>query len=69
MNAGHAGSRLRNENGAHLARLEMRVMFDEVTRRLNNLELAGPVERLRSNTIAGIKRMPIRFKPAAAPTR
>jgi cytochrome P450 len=55
--------------GAHLARLEMRVMFDEVTRRLENLELAGPVERLRSNTIAGIKRMPIRFKPAAAATR
>ena len=51
--------------GAHLARLEMRVMFDQVTSRLNEVELAGPIERLRSNSIAGIKRMPIRFKPAA----
>lgn len=49
--------------GANLARLEMRIMFDEVMHRLPNLELAGPVERLRSNTIAGIKRMPVRFGP------
>jgi cytochrome P450 len=51
--------------GANLARLEMRVMFDELFRRTTDLELAGPVERLRSNTIAGIKRMPVRFRPAA----
>jgi len=49
--------------GANLARLEMRVMFDELMRRLPDLELAGPIERLRSNTIAGIKRMPVRFRP------
>jgi cytochrome P450 len=50
--------------GANLARLEMRIMFDQVMRRMQGMELTGPVERLRSNTIAGIKRMPVRFGPA-----
>ncbi len=49
--------------GAHLARLEIRVMFDEILRRLPDIELAGPVRRLRSNFINGIKHMPIRFTP------
>ena len=52
--------------GANLARLEMRVMFDEVFRRMPDIELAGPVERLRSNFVAGIKRMPVRFTPRSA---
>ncbi|MBI4515462.1 MAG: cytochrome P450 [Deltaproteobacteria bacterium] len=57
--------------GANLARLEIRVMFEELLRRLPDLELAGPVERLRSSLINGIKRMPVRFsgerrRPAAA---
>lgn len=51
--------------GANLARLEMRMMFDELMRRMPDIELAGPIERLRSNTIAGIKRMPVRFRPGA----
>ena len=49
--------------GANLARLEIRVMFEELLRRLPDIELAGPVERLRSNFINGIKRMPVRFTP------
>jgi cytochrome P450 len=47
--------------GANLARLELRVMIEEVMRRMPDLELAGPVERLRSNFVAGIKHMPVRF--------
>lgn len=50
--------------GANLARLELRIMVDEVIRRMEGIELAGPVERLRSNFVAGIKHMPIRFRPA-----
>lgn len=49
--------------GASLARLEIRVMFEELLRRLPDIELTGPVKRLRSNFIAGIKQMPVRFSP------
>jgi cholest-4-en-3-one 26-monooxygenase len=49
--------------GASLARLEIRVMFEELLRRLPDIDLSGPVRRLRSNFIAGIKQMPVRFTP------
>jgi cholest-4-en-3-one 26-monooxygenase len=52
--------------GASLARREIRVMFEELLRRLPDIELAGPVERLRSSFINGIKRMPVRFTPERA---
>jgi cytochrome P450 len=48
--------------GAHLARLEVRVMFEELVPRLKTLEITGPVERLRSNFINGIKHMPVRVE-------
>ena len=47
--------------GASLARLEIRVMFEELLRRLPDIEQAGPIRRLRSNFIAGIKQMPVQF--------
>jgi cholest-4-en-3-one 26-monooxygenase len=50
--------------GSHLARLEMRVMVEQVMSRMPDLELAGPLERLRSNFVAGIKHMPVRFTPS-----
>ncbi len=46
--------------GANLARLEIRLIFEEMLRRLPDLEFAGPVRRLRSNFINGIKAMPVR---------
>jgi cholest-4-en-3-one 26-monooxygenase len=49
--------------GANLARLEIRIMFEELLRRLPDIELAGPIRRLRSNFINGIKSMPVRFTP------
>ena len=48
--------------GANLARLEIRVMFDEVLNRLSDIEPAGPVSRLRSNFINGLKHVPLRFR-------
>jgi cholest-4-en-3-one 26-monooxygenase len=51
--------------GANLARLEIRVMFEELLRRLPDMELSGGVHRLRSNFINGIKHMPVTF--CAAP--
>jgi cytochrome P450 len=44
--------------GANLARREIRVLFREIFRRLPDLEITGPPERLRSNFIHGIKHMP-----------
>jgi len=49
--------------GANLARLEIRVMFEEVLRLLPDLEQTAPAARLRSNFINGIKHMPVRFEP------
>jgi cytochrome P450 len=49
--------------GAQLARLELRVMIGEVTRRMREMQLSAPVKRLRSNSHAGIKHMPVRFTP------
>jgi len=50
--------------GAHLAKLETRIAFEELVPRVRHVELAGPVERLRSNFFNGIKRMPVRVEPA-----
>jgi cytochrome P450 family 142 subfamily A polypeptide 1 len=47
--------------GASLARLELRVMFEELLTRLPNLRLVGeaPLEMRASNFITGIERMPV----------
>jgi cytochrome P450 len=47
--------------GAHLARLELRLTLQALLPRIKQIELAGKVERLRSNFLAGIKHMPVRF--------
>jgi cholest-4-en-3-one 26-monooxygenase len=49
--------------GANLAKLEIRVMFEELLNRLPDIELAGDIQRLRSNFINGIKHMPVEFTP------
>jgi cholest-4-en-3-one 26-monooxygenase len=52
--------------GANLARMEMRLMFDEIARRLPDIHLAGEPQYLRSNFIGGIKHMPVAFTPTAS---
>jgi len=49
--------------GANLARLEARVLFEELLARYPLFELAGEVQRLRSTLINGVIRMPVRFPP------
>jgi len=51
--------------GANLARLEIRVIFEELMKRIPDMELAKPPDRLRSNFLNGIKRMPVSFAPSA----
>ena len=45
--------------GAQLARLELKVLFEELLPLIGSVAVDGPVERLRSNFIAGIKRLPL----------
>ncbi len=54
--------------GANLARLELRIFFRQLAERIESVELAGPVDRLRSSFLGGVKRMPIRYRlrPARA---
>ena len=52
--------------GSHLARLEIRVMFEHLLRRLPDVELDGEPSMLRSHFIDGVKSMPVRFTPGAA---
>ncbi|MGW4422203.1 cytochrome P450 [Streptosporangium sp. NPDC004631] len=45
--------------GNHLAKLELRVLFEVLAERMPNLAQAGPARRLRSNFINGIKELPV----------
>jgi cytochrome P450 len=45
--------------GAHLARLEVRVVLDELCRRVSRFELAGDPARTRTNFTNGLKRLPV----------
>jgi cytochrome P450 len=45
--------------GAHLAKMEVRITFEDLLSRGVEVELAGPPERLRSNFFNGIKRLPV----------
>jgi cytochrome P450 len=46
--------------GASLARLEVRVVFEELLKRVDSVEIAGEPIRLRSNFINGIKHLPVK---------
>ena len=46
--------------GASLARLEVRVVFEELLKRVDSIDVVGDPIRLRSNFINGIKHLPVR---------
>jgi cytochrome P450 len=46
--------------GAWLARMELRLVFEELMKRVDHLEPDGPIAHLRSNFIAGIKHLPVK---------
>ncbi len=54
--------------GANLARSEIRNITRQVVERMPDLELAGPVRRLRSDFVNGVKEMPVRFTPTRRST-
>ena len=50
--------------GAPLARMEIRVMFEELLPRVRSIQATGEIKRLRSNFINGIKHMPVTVQAA-----
>lgn len=47
--------------GQHLAKLEMRVLFEELLPHLSSIELAGEPRFVETNFVGGYKSLPIRF--------
>jgi cytochrome P450 len=45
--------------GSFLAKLELRVTLQELVARIDTAALAGRPERLRSNFVNGVKRLPV----------
>jgi cytochrome P450 len=50
--------------GQHLAKLEMRILFEELLPRLAGVELAGEPRRTEAVFVGGLKTLPIRFAAA-----
>jgi len=50
--------------GQHLAKMEMRILFEELMPRLKSLEFAGEPMRSAGNFVGGPKRLPIRYAMA-----
>jgi cytochrome P450 len=48
--------------GAHLARLEIRILLEQLVPRLDGIELVGPVERTAAAFVGGIKHLPVRWR-------
>lgn len=46
--------------GNALARIELRVMFEDLIGRISSMERTGDIDYLRSNFVNGIKRMPVK---------
>ena len=50
--------------GLHLARLEMRILFEELLDRVEAVELAGQPARSKSTFVGGLKTLPLRISAA-----
>jgi cytochrome P450 len=50
--------------GAQLARMELKILFEELLPRISDARQAGPERRLRSNFIGGIKELPVELTPS-----
>jgi len=48
--------------GMHLARMEIRALYNELLPRLKHIELAGEPRNTRANFVSGLKSMPVRYR-------
>jgi hypothetical protein len=54
--------------GANLARLEIRVMFEELLNRFDHFELEGPLAWMNNNRLVGLTELPVKaFPPSESP--
>ncbi|TDD73759.1 cytochrome P450 [Actinomadura darangshiensis] len=51
--------------GTHLARMNLRIIFETILERMPDIRLAGEPRRLRSNFVNGYKEIPVSFTPSA----
>ena len=49
--------------GNRLAELQLRILWEEITKRFHTVELVGDVERISNNFIRGIKNVPVQLHP------
>lgn len=48
--------------GMHLARMELKALFNELLPRLKSIELAGEAKNTRANFVGGLKTLPVRYQ-------
>jgi cholest-4-en-3-one 26-monooxygenase len=48
--------------GAHLARASTQALVHELARRVESLELAGPIVQTESSFVVGLKSLPVRYR-------
>ena len=52
--------------GANLAKLEIKIIFEELAKRCPDIGQVGPAQRLRMNLVDGVKHLPVAFTPSPA---
>ncbi|MFF5259032.1 cytochrome P450 [Actinomadura viridis] len=55
--------------GTHLARMNLRIIFETILDRMPDIRPAGEPRRLRSNFVNGLKELPVEFTPSPARPR
>ncbi len=47
--------------GNHVAEMQLRILWEKILARFPKIEVVGEVERLTSNYVSGIEKMPVRI--------
>ncbi|MFC6934510.1 cytochrome P450 [Actinomadura yumaensis] len=55
--------------GTHLARMNLKIIFETILDRMPDIRQAGEARRLRSNFVNGLKELPVSFTPSPTRTR
>ncbi|MBK8957811.1 MAG: cytochrome P450 [Proteobacteria bacterium] len=53
--------------GGPLAKMEIRLAMEELLSRYDGIEITGPIERVQSTFVGGLKHLPVKLKSRSAP--